>query len=66
MPIINIKLTNPLPDDEMKNKIAQEITDIMVKNLNKNPQRVVISFEEVNSKDIFFGAKSVYDIVNKG
>ncbi|NLK65937.1 MAG: 4-oxalocrotonate tautomerase family protein [Campylobacteraceae bacterium] len=62
MPYIDIKLTDPLPSKEAQDKIAKEITEIFVKNLNKIPDRVVINFEEVKAKDFYFAGKSVEDL----
>ncbi|QQF52833.1 4-oxalocrotonate tautomerase family protein [Campylobacter fetus subsp. venerealis] len=62
MPIINIKLTAPMPSREKLDEIAVKITDIMVKDLGKNPDRVVINFDEIRPEATYFGAKSVQTI----
>ncbi|RUT49894.1 tautomerase family protein [Campylobacter fetus] len=62
MPIINIKLTAPMPSREKLDEIAVKITDIMVKDLGKNPDRVVINFDEIRPEATYFGAKSVQAI----
>ncbi|CZE45989.1 tautomerase family protein [Campylobacter geochelonis] len=66
MPFINIKLTSPMPDTKLQDKIAKEITDIMVKNLGKVPQRTVVCFEEVPAEGFYFGGESVAEIRKKG
>ncbi|MFW5606605.1 MAG: tautomerase family protein [Campylobacter hyointestinalis] len=62
MPIINIKLTAPIPSREKLDEIAVKITDIMVNDLGKNPARVVINFDEIRPEATYFGAKSVQAI----
>lgn len=59
MPIINIKLSDPMPSRQKLDEIATKITDIMVNDLGKNPQRVVINFDEIRSDTTYFGGKSV-------
>ena len=59
MPIINIKLSDPMPSRQKLDEIATKITDIMVNDLGKNPQRVVINFDEIRSDVTYFGGKSV-------
>lgn len=59
MPIINIKLADPMPSRKKLDEIATKITDIMVNDLGKNPQRVVINFDEIRSDATYFGSKSV-------
>jgi len=62
MPFINVKSTAPLPEKELQDKIAREITEVFVRNLNKAQERVVIVFEEIPNGDFYFGGKSVEDI----
>lgn len=57
MPIINVKLASPLPNKELKDKVAKEIVDVMVRNLGKNPQRVVVLFEDFPKDNFYFGTK---------
>lgn len=59
MPIINIKLADPMPNREKLDEIAVKITDIMVNDLGKKPERVVINFDEIRSDATYFGGKSV-------
>ncbi|MBQ7135585.1 4-oxalocrotonate tautomerase family protein [Campylobacter sp.] len=59
MPIINIKLADPMPNREKLDEIAVKITDIMVNDLGKKPERVVINFDEIRSDGTYFGGKSV-------
>lgn len=59
MPIINVKLASPLPDKDMKDKIAKEIIDVMVRNLGKNPERTVVLFEDFPKDSFYFGTKSI-------
>lgn len=63
MPIINIKLVAPMPNSESLDKIATKITDIMVNELGKSPQRVVINFDEIRSDATYFAGKSVKAIM---
>lgn len=62
MPFINVKTTAPLPDKDLQDKIANEITEVFVRNLNKAKERVVVVFEEIPSSNFYFGGKSVEDI----
>lgn len=66
MPFINVKLTTPAPEKEVQDKIAKEITEIFVKNLNKVPERTIVVFEEIPAKDFYFGGQSIEDIRKKG
>lgn len=65
MPIINIHLTKPEPSKKMQDKIAQEITEIFVENLGKNPQRVVVQFQYDEAEKFYFGGESVADMRKK-
>ncbi len=62
MPLINIKLASPAPSKELQNEIAKDITEIFVKKMGKNRDRIVISFQNISDEDIYFGGKSVFDI----
>ena len=58
MPLINIKLATPLPDDEKCQKIIADITDYFVDELGKKRERIVINIEGINPAHIGFGAAS--------
>lgn len=62
MPYINIKLTSPMPSNEKLDLVAEKITNLMVSELGKNPERVIINFEEADPDKFYFGAKSVTQI----
>ncbi len=62
MPIINIKLTAPLPPRDKLDAIAQKITNIMVEDLGKAPERTVINFDEIKNEATYFGGVSVQAI----
>ncbi|WP_033917019.1 tautomerase family protein [Campylobacter sputorum] len=59
MPIINVKLASSLPDKKTKDKVAKEIMDVMVRNLGKNPERIVVLFEDLPKDSFYFGAKDL-------
>lgn len=48
-----------MPNREKLDEIAVKITDIMVNDLGKKPERVVINFDEIRSDATYFGGKSV-------
>uniref|UniRef100_A0A832LV32 4-oxalocrotonate tautomerase n=1 Tax=Caldimicrobium thiodismutans TaxID=1653476 RepID=A0A832LV32_9BACT len=54
MPIVTIKLFSGR-SKEVKKKIAQEITDSLVKNLQIPPEAVIIIFEDVEKHDFAQG-----------
>ncbi len=62
MPYIDVKLTTPMPSQEQLDRVAKRITEVMVEELGKAPERVVINFEPVDSAAFYFGGKSVRDI----
>lgn len=65
MPIINIKMAEPMPSVEKREKIAQEITNLMANELGKNKDRIVVMFEVLKSDEIFFGGSSVKELSGK-
>ncbi|NLY03644.1 MAG: 4-oxalocrotonate tautomerase family protein [Campylobacter sp.] len=65
MPLINVKLTSPMPSKEDQDKVAKEITEIFVRNLGKTKQRTIITFEEVGASDFYFGGQSVESMRSK-
>ena len=62
MPVISVNMTSPMPPKEKLDKVAAQITEIFVRELNKATQRVVISFNEIPASDFYFGGKSVQSI----
>lgn len=65
MPYINIKLTSPMPSQKKLDLVAQQITQIMVNELGKTAQRVIINYEAANPDTFYFGAQSVTQIKAK-
>lgn len=61
MPIVSVKFSSPMPSKEEQDKVAKEFTDILVKNLGKNPQRTIVIFEEVKDESFYFGGESTAD-----
>ena len=47
MPFVNIKLTGDSPTKEQKAKVIKGITDVLVKELGKNPDTTFVVIEEV-------------------
>lgn len=65
MPIVNIRLASPLPDKDKKDKLAKKITNLLVDELGKNKDRIIVMFEEIQKDDIFFGGTSVEELVKR-
>lgn len=59
MPYVSVKFSSPMPTKEEQDKVAKEITEVLVRNLGKNPQRTVITFEEIKAESFYFGGESV-------
>lgn len=62
MPLITIKLADPMPSKEKLDSIAAKITDLMVNDLGKSKERVIINFQEIRSDSTYFGAQSIQSI----
>lgn len=55
MPLINVKLAKPLPKKELKDKIAKELSEVLVRNLGKNPSKIAVLFEEIEAENLYMG-----------
>lgn len=64
MPIVNIKLSAPMPEDEVCEEIIADLTKYFEDKLGKKKERVVIMLEEIKQTHIGFGGKSVRQINN--
>ncbi|MFQ5441625.1 MAG: 4-oxalocrotonate tautomerase family protein [Thermodesulfobacteriota bacterium] len=56
MPLVTVKL-GPGRPVEIKRKIAGELTDVMVKNLDVKPEWVTVLFEELGKENWATGGK---------
>ncbi|MFN3505445.1 MAG: tautomerase family protein [Caldimicrobium sp.] len=61
MPVVKISLFTGR-DKEIKKKIAQDITEILVKNLNISPEAVIILFEDLEKHNFYQAGKSGEDL----
>ncbi len=61
MPLIHAELWKG-STREVKEAVAQSLTEAMVKHLGCPAQAVTIIFDEVDKKDWFIGAKSCQDL----
>lgn len=59
MPFINIKIAKIALDKEKKVEIIKGITETMVRVMDKDPQMVWITFDEVELEDWGIGYQSV-------
>lgn len=57
MPYVNIKITNENVTREQKAQIVQEVTDILVRVLNKKPENTHIVIDEVDLDNWGFAGK---------
>lgn len=64
MPIINVRLASPMPDDEKCQEIIADLTDYFEKKLGKKRERVVVMLDEINPNHIGFAGNSVERIKN--
>ena len=55
MPLIRIRMAKPKPTKEIQDKIAAEIAEVLVRNLGKNPARIVINFEYDEVENFYVG-----------
>lgn len=65
MPYVNIKFSTPIPPKEKLDKLAKDITNLLVDDLGKARERVVVTFEPVEGDYFYFGGKSVNEIKAK-
>ncbi|MCD8213552.1 MAG: 4-oxalocrotonate tautomerase family protein [Campylobacter sp.] len=62
MPFINVKMAGPEPTKEQKAKLIEEMTDVMVRVLGKQKERVMIVVETHEPDSIGIGGKSIEQI----
>ncbi len=64
MPYINVKVAGgeQAPTAEQKAQIIQEMTDVLVRVLDKNPATTTVVIEEVDPDNWGLGGKSVTEI----
>ena len=55
MPLVRIRMAKPKPTKEVQDKIAAEIAEVLVRNLGKNPARIVINFEYDEVENFYVG-----------
>ena len=55
MPLIRIRMAKPKPTKEIQDKIAAEMAEVWVRNLGKNPARIVINFEYDEVENFYVG-----------
>ncbi|WP_120820691.1 4-oxalocrotonate tautomerase family protein [Helicobacter pylori] len=67
MPLINIKLVpeNGEPTNEQKQQLIEEVSDLMVKVLNKNKASVVVVIDEIDPNNYGLGGESVHHLRQK-
>jgi len=61
MPYINVKLIPEGLTEEIKKELIEELTDILVKKLNKNPETTIVIIEEVETENWGVGGRLVKD-----
>ncbi len=59
MPIINVTMASPLPDEKTCEKIIADLTEYFVSEHGKARERVVVNIAEAPAHQIGFGGKSV-------
>lgn len=62
MPIINVKLAAPMPNDEKCEEIIRDLTKYFEEKLGKKRERIVVCLEEINPNHIGFGGVSVENL----
>lgn len=62
MPYVNIRVTEGGATKEQKAQLVQEITDVLKRVLNKNPEVTHVVIDEVSADNWGFGGKLVSDI----
>ncbi|TPH62232.1 2-hydroxymuconate tautomerase family protein [Helicobacter pylori] len=67
MLLINIKLVpeNGGPTNEQKQRLIEEVSELMVKVLNKNKASVVVIIDEVDPNNYGLGGESVHHLRQK-
>ncbi len=59
MPFVNIKIAGDSPTKEQKERVIKGITDVLVKELGKNPATTFVVIEEVPTDNWGIGGESV-------
>lgn len=59
MPFINLKLAGPEPSKEQKEQLVSELTDMMVRVLGKQKERVMIFIETYDPDSVGVGGKTI-------
>ena len=59
MPFVNIKITKDGVSSEKKAQVIKEVTDVLVRVLDKNPATTFVVIEEVETDDWGIGGESV-------
>ncbi|MBE3021613.1 4-oxalocrotonate tautomerase family protein [Campylobacter sp. RM13119] len=62
MPFINIKTAAPEPTKEQKEQIIKETTEMMVRILGKQKERVMVFIETYDQDSVGVGGKSIEEI----
>ncbi|EAU01152.1 MULTISPECIES: tautomerase family protein [Campylobacter] len=62
MPFINVKMAGPEPSKEQKAKLVEEMTEVMVRVLGKQKERVMIFVETYEPDSIGLGGKTIEQI----
>lgn len=62
MPFINVKMAGPEPSKEQKAKLVEEMTEVMVRVLGKQKERVMIFVETYEPGSIGLGGKTIEQI----
>ena len=61
MPFVNIKVTRDPVTTEQKQALIRGVTDLLVKELGKDPQLIHVVIDEIDTDNWGFGGKSVTD-----
>jgi len=59
MPFVNIKIAGDSPTKEQKERVIKGVTDVLVKELGKNPATTFVVIEEVPADNWGIGGESV-------
>jgi 4-oxalocrotonate tautomerase len=59
MPFVNIKIAGESPSKEQKERVIKGITDVLARELGKNPATTFVVIEEVPTDNWGIGGESV-------
>ena len=62
MPYVNIKITNENVTKEKKAKLIEDVTQLLVDVLNKNPATTVVVIDEINTDNWGIGGECVTEL----